>query len=269
MVCLCTGTQQLDTPLDLEMVQRRTRILLVCLALSLAWLGYSRLDIPTLLRHALESIQGMGGRGAALFVAIYTTGVVLLVPGSILSLGAGAIYGVWWGSVLVTVGALIGSTISFLLGRHAARDLVQRKLRGWPRFSAINAAVEQRGLRLVFLLRLSPLLPYNLLNYVLGVTRVSTRDYLLGGLGILPGVLMFVGLGAVAGRMVLHPQVEEDPYSTALRWSVQLVALILGVAVTAWLARIANDAIEDSQNEKTPRGRPAAFPPGRPFGLAH
>jgi len=105
------------------------------------------------------------------------------------------------GTALVLVGATLGSTAAFVVSRYLARDAVARKVEGDRRFASIDRAIERQGRRIVFLLRLSPIFPFNLLNYALGLTRVRLADYVVASLGMLPGTLLYVYSGKVAGEL--------------------------------------------------------------------
>ena len=133
----------------------------------------------TVLEKALSWVEASGPWGQVLFVIVYIVATVLLMPGSALGLGAGALFGVVRGSLLVSLAATLGATCAFLLGRYLARDWLPKKLEGRVAFTAMDEAVAQEGWRIVFLARLSPVLPFTLLNYAFGLTRVSLRDYVL------------------------------------------------------------------------------------------
>jgi uncharacterized membrane protein YdjX (TVP38/TMEM64 family) len=143
-------------------------------------------QLAGLLPQFAEWVRSLGALGPAGFIAGYAVGTVLLVPGSWLTLVAGAIFGLGPGVLYVMIGATIGATLAFLAARHLVRDLVARRLADDPRVAAIDRAVSGQGRRVVFLLRLSPLVPFNVLNYALGLSRVRLTDYLLGSAGMLP-----------------------------------------------------------------------------------
>jgi uncharacterized membrane protein YdjX (TVP38/TMEM64 family) len=143
-------------------------------------------------------IRSAGTAGAALFAVAYIAATVLLLPGSVLTLGAGFAYGPALGLLLVSPVSVLAATAAFSVGRSIARGWVSRKVSGDPRFAAIDEAVGESGFKIVFLLRLSPVLPFNLLNFALGLTRVSLRDYVVASfLGMLPGTLLYVYLGSL------------------------------------------------------------------------
>ena len=141
-----------------------------------------------LLRRSLDWVAGLGPTGVIAFVVIYILACVFMLPGSVLTLGAGAVFGVVKGSVIVSVAATLGATAAFLVGRYFARDRVAKMIEGNARFRAIDEAVGREGWKIVGLTRLSPVFPFNLLNYAYGITKVSLRDYFLASwIGMLPG----------------------------------------------------------------------------------
>ena len=137
--------------------------------------------------------------GAIGFIVLYALWVTLLLPGVWASMLAGALYGTAWGSLLVFIGACLGAEAIFLLGRHWLRDWARSRLAAVPKLQAVERAVSREGLKLVLLTRLSPAFPFSLLNLAYGLSDVSLRDYTLGLIGILPGTILFCGLGALAG----------------------------------------------------------------------
>ena len=146
-----------------------------------------------------EWVKGLGVWGPLAFVAGYTLCTVALIPASALTLAAGATFGLIEGATLAFLAAVCGSSAAFLASRHFARRAVERRLAGNPRFAAIDRAVAGEALKIVLLLRLSPVFPFNLLNYALGLTGVRFRDYLLGSVGMIPGTFLYVFSGRVVG----------------------------------------------------------------------
>lgn len=137
--------------------------------------------------------------GPLLFIAAYVIASVAFIPGSLLTLVAGAVFGLALGVPIVLIAAVLGSSAAFAIARTIARDRVTRWLARDPRAAAIGDAVADEGLKVVLLLRLSPVFPYNLLNYALGVSRVRYRDFLLGSIGMLPGTVLYTYYGKVVG----------------------------------------------------------------------
>jgi uncharacterized membrane protein YdjX (TVP38/TMEM64 family) len=169
--------------------------------------------------------------------------VTLLLPGVWASMLAGALYGPVWGSVLVFIGACLGAEAAFLIGRHWLRDWTQRRLQALPRLRAVEQAVSREGLKLVLLTRLSPAFPFSLLNLAYGLSAVSLRDYSLGLIGILPGTILFCGLGALAGDVARFGSVLSGQ-ADAGAWSLRIVGVLATVAVVVLVGRAAERALK-------------------------
>ncbi len=184
--------------------------------------------------------------GAVAFVPLYALWVTLLLPGVWASMLAGALYGPWWGSLLVFVGACLGAEAAFLLGRHWLREWARRRLHALPKMLAVEQAVSREGLKLVLLTRLSPAFPFSLLNLAYGLSEVSLRDYSIGLIGILPGTVLFCGLGALAGDVARFGEVlsgEADAGTWALR-----IGGLLATLATVWLVgRAAQRALQGGE----------------------
>lgn len=171
--------------------------------------------------------------GVILFVPLYAIWVTLLLPGVWASMLAGALYGTWLGSFLVFVGACLGAEAAFLLGRYWLRDWARRRLAAVPKLQVVEQAVSREGLKLVLLTRLSPVFPFSLLNLAYGLSEVSLRDYSIGLIGILPGTILFCGLGALAGDVARFGDVlsgQADPVT----WTLRIVGVLATIAVV-WL----------------------------------
>ncbi|MDB4948335.1 MAG: hypothetical protein JWM27_984 [Gemmatimonadetes bacterium] len=193
-------------------------------------------------------VRGLGALGPVVFILGYAAAAVAFAPGSVLTLAAGAIFGLVLGTAYVFIGATLGAVCSFLVSRHVARSFVEQRLRGSERFAAVADAVGQSGRRIVFLMRLSPVFPYNLTNYALGLTRVRFVDYLVASLGMLPGTVLYVYYGKLAGDVA-----AAAGGAGAHRGTEYYVLLGLGlvatVAVTAVVTRIAKKALTRSTEQ--------------------
>ena len=197
-----------------------------------------------LLPQLLPALQSPAG--ALLFVPLYALWVTLLLPGVWASMLAGALYGTGWGSVIVFVGACLGAEAAFLLGRTWLREWARRRLANLPKLQAVEQAVSREGLKLVLLTRLSPAFPFSLLNLAYGLSEVSLRDYTLGLIGILPGTILFCGLGALAGDVARFGTVlsgEADPFT----WSLRVIGVLATVAVVWLVGRAARRALQESE----------------------
>jgi len=213
----------------------------LCLALLITLARTQLHHVPDVL--AWVRVQGWLAPFA--YGVIYAIAVPLLVPGSLLTLTAGALFGLWPGVPVVFCGAVAGSSLSFLISRHLARPWVE----GWagrhPTFAAIDRAVAAEGPRIVFLLRLTPLIPFTALNYLLGLTRLRWRDMMLAAPGMLPGTILYVYYGHVIGDVTAVAAGARPPRTPA-----QYVLLVVGLAAAALVAwrvsRVARRALTDT-----------------------
>jgi uncharacterized membrane protein YdjX (TVP38/TMEM64 family) len=185
-------------------------------------------------------IRGLGAPGAVVYALAYVAATLLFLPGSILTAGAGFAYGPLWGTLLVSPISVLASTLAFLLGRSIARSWVQRRLEQHPRFAAIDAAIGEGGFKIVLLLRLSPIFPFNLLNYALGVSRVRLGDFVAASwLGMLPGTFLYVYLGSSvtsASELLSGSRPTAGAWSQALYWG-GLAATVLVIVLVTSIAR--------------------------------
>ena len=196
------------------------------------------------LPELLDWFRSLGPWGAVAFVAAYVLACGLFLPASPLTLGAGALFGVPLGFALVSLASTAGAAASFLIGRFVARDWIGRKAAGNAKFGAIDAAIGREGWKIVVLLRLSPLFPFSLLNYALGLTRVKFRDYLLASwLGMMPGTLLYVWLGALAGDAAR--QAGGHHQRTPAEWALLGTGLLATVVVTVYVTRVAKRALNE------------------------
>jgi uncharacterized membrane protein YdjX (TVP38/TMEM64 family) len=214
--------------------KRLAILAVVIVALSIA--GYL-LPVGQWLTGFDEWVQEQGAWGAVWFGVIYVICTVLFVPGSILTLGAGAIYGPVWGTILISLASTTGAACAFLVGRYVARGHVHAWMQSKPRFAALDEAVARKGGWIVFLLRLSPVFPFNFLNYALGLTGVRFWHYVLASwIGMLPGTIAYVLVG-YAGRQALAGE-QKLWY-----WVAAAVATLI---VTLYVTRMATRAIREA-----------------------
>ena len=205
----------------------------------LVWLGRQLgSHVPTFAAW----VEGLGVWGPLVFIAGYAIATVGFIPGSLLTLAAGAIFGLVKGTVFVFFGASFGAAGAFLVARYLARGWVEHKLESKPRFQTIDRAVADQGRKIVFLLRLSPIFPFNLLNYALGLTKVRFADYLIACFGMIPGTFLYVYYGKALGSLAAvagGAEVERD----AGYWVVLVLGLLATVVVTTIVTRIARKAL--------------------------
>lgn len=192
----------------------------------------------------VADIHAFGAAAAVAFILIYAASVVALIPSTVLTIAGGAVFGLVEGALYSFVGGAIGSTCAFLLGRHGARRLVERRLAAMPRFAAIDRAVAAQGWWIVFLLRLSPVTPFNLLNYALGLTTVSVWDFAFASVGSIPSELLGAYTGKVGGEALALAGEAEAP-KNASYYVVLMGGLAATIAATFLVTRTARRALRD------------------------
>ena len=187
-------------------------------------------------------VKSQGASAPLIFILGYAAAVVALVPGSILTLAAGALFGVGWGTLYVFVAAVLGSSLAFLIARYLARGAVENRLAGNPKLAAIDRAIASEGRRIVFLLRLSPAIPFSVLNYALGLTKVGFADTLAAAIGMLPGTLLYVYSGKLIGDVAALAGGASVPKGPAY-WTLLGVGLLATLLVTLLVTRTARRAL--------------------------
>jgi uncharacterized membrane protein YdjX (TVP38/TMEM64 family) len=184
---------------------------------------------------------------AALFIAVYAAACVAFVPGAVLTLLAGAVFGLARGVPIVFAAAVLGSSLAFAVARTLARARVARWLARDPRAAAVGDAVAGQGLKVVLLLRLSPVVPFNLLNYALGASGVSYRDFLLGSVGMLPGTILYTYYGRVLGDVTTIAAGTAPPRGTEY-YVLLAVGLAATLAATVLITRAARKALAQQRD---------------------
>ncbi len=194
--------------------------------------------------RALDAIRALGPWAWAGYIVVYVVATVAWVPGSILTLASGAIFGLWLGTALTLVGATLGATAAFLVSRYLARESIEQRLGDSPKLRAIDRALAREGPKLVFLIRLSPAVPFNALNYALGLTGVKLRAYMWTSFfGMAPGTFLYVYAGYAAGQVA--GAMDTNPRGPGY-WLLLTVGLIATIAVTVLVTRVARRAVEDA-----------------------
>ena len=218
-------------------------ILLVAIGLFVA---RSYLPITDWLTAFNDWVAGLGTKGIIVYILVYIAATVLFVPGSILTIGFGFLFGLVLGTVVVSVGSTVGASCAFLISRYFARDWVAKKADSSARFGAIDRAIGQEGWKIVGLLRLSPAIPFSLSNYLYGLTAVRFVPYdLATWIGTFPGTLMYVYFGAIgkAGLEAASTGGGTPPAQQALL----VVGLIATIVVTIFITRVAQKALKEHE----------------------
>lgn len=201
-------------------------------------------DLPKLISGLLDQIRSLGAWGPVIYIGIYILATVAFVPGSLLTLAAGLLFGVVYGSVYVSIASTIGACLAFLCGRFLFRGWVQGLVAKRPRFAAIDRAVEEEGWKIVLLTRLSPVFPFNALNYAYGLTGLRFLPYALASwIGMIPATIMYVYIGSLAGDLSqLASGASESP--DWLRWVLNGIGFTATVIVTVFVTRMARKALK-------------------------
>ncbi|TWT67499.1 TVP38/TMEM64 family inner membrane protein YdjZ [Allorhodopirellula solitaria] len=217
--------------------------ILCILAALLAIIG--SLPFDQAMSAAKDWIGGLGYWGPVVLVLLYIVATVLFVPGTILTLVAGAIFGLGLGTVIVSAGSTIGASLAFLIARYAARDKVAAMAKRNRRFGAIDRAIAEGGWKIVGLLRLSPAIPFNVQNYLYGLTPVRFWPYALTSwIAMLPGTFLYVYLGHVTGVAV-----GADRQRSTAEWAMLAVGLVATVIVTVYVTRLAGRKLNEQVDE--------------------
>jgi len=212
-------------------------------AVIAAMIAVKFLPVGDWLKQFNDWVKTFGPLGIVLYIGLYAIATVLFLPGSILTIGAGVAFGLLWGTVAAICGATIGATLAFLIARYAARDAVSKRFGKNKKFKQIDGAVGKQGWKMVGLLRLSPLIPFNLSNYLYGLTAIEFLPYVLASfVGMLPGTLLYVYLGTV-GKVGLEASKGGGGRST-LEYVFLGVGLLATVIVTIVVTRVARRALK-------------------------
>ncbi|MBE9216169.1 TVP38/TMEM64 family protein [Plectonema cf. radiosum LEGE 06105] len=227
--------------------KRFLKLILIGCLIAILIIAAKYFNLQGLLSKSLLWVDSLGWWGPIAFIIIYNVATLLFIPGSLLTLKGGCLFGLCWGSLYVLIAAIIGAIFAFLVGRYISRDWVCQQIGKKPKFQAIDKAVAKNGFKIVFLTRLSPIFPFNLLNYAFGVTQVSLKDYILGSIGMIPGTVMYVYMGSLIGNIAIkNPSIPISPEAQFAQMLLQGVGLIATVFVTIYIAKVAKKALKES-----------------------
>ena len=226
-------------------VMKPSKIILIVLVLAAAVVVFRALPVGEWIIQLEGYVRGLGPIGPVAMVLAYVLCTVLFIPGSAITIGAGTLFGLSTGFIVVVIGANLGALTSFLL----ARSLLREKVTSWasanPKFRSLDQAIGKQGFKMVLLTRLSPVFPFVLLNYLLGLTAVRTPSYVLANLlGMLPATFLFVYIGAAARDALAGPvDASANIYQTILKY----VGLAATVAVVVLVTRVARKALREAE----------------------
>jgi uncharacterized membrane protein YdjX (TVP38/TMEM64 family) len=223
-------------------VGRLVALIVIVLALFLAM---RFLPVAEWLRNFNNWVGHTGIVGIFIFIAVYAAATVVLAPGSILTIGAGFAFGLWKGFLAVSAGATLGASLAFLVARFIARNKIEAIAHRNEKFRKIDNAIGERGAQLIFLLRLSPVIPFNLSNYLYGLTAVRFWRYVLASwIGMMPGTFLYVYIGTAGKAAVAAAAGGEVVKHGWQYWMFMSVGLAATIIVTIWVTKIARDALK-------------------------
>jgi uncharacterized membrane protein YdjX (TVP38/TMEM64 family) len=230
----------------MKSVARATLLQAVVALLVVGALIYLARSAPFLgaVEETEDVIRGWGAMSIVIYPLLVMAATVLFLPGGILSLGGGFFFGLWWGTLLVLIGNLLGAAVAFFVGHKLGRKFVRKRILRDPRWAALDGAIAKQGARIIFYSQLNPLFPTSLFNYLYGITKVRFWECLKWvALGRLPGIFLYCYLGTLGqlGIRILRGESEPGPMEYAL-WGG---GLLLTVGVAALLGRTAAKVIED------------------------
>lgn len=214
-----------------------TRLIVVIGAVAVLVSAGFLLPIAEWSRAGIEAAHDAGWKGAVVYGAAYVVATILGLPALPLTLGAGFLYGPLWGVLLISPASVLGATGAFLVSRRLARERVEAWLAGHAAFKAIDVAAAERPFSTVLLMRLSPVLPFNVLNYALGLSPVPLPTYVLASfLGMLPATIAFVWLGSLAPDLA---GLSADAGPRGPRVALLIAGVLATIVVTVVLGRVA------------------------------
>ncbi|MGH7810064.1 MAG: FAD-dependent oxidoreductase, partial [Candidatus Binatia bacterium] len=247
---------------------RATKAVVIVTLAAAVFVGFLFLPVRAWFMHFERYVQSLGAIGPLVVVVFYILCTVLFVPGSAITIGSGTIFGLQTGLVVVVLGANLGALCSFLLARGILREKVARWAQGNAKFRALDQAIGRQGFKMVLLTRLSPVFPFVLLNYFLGLTAVRTGAYMAANLlGMLPATFLFVYIGAAARDAIAgQSDASADFYQQILKY----VGLLATIAVVVLVTRVARKALREGEQQQEgsvttgaarldPNHRPATF----------
>ena len=224
------------------------RIVILIAIVAALFLAMKFLPVREWLTNFNNWVGQMGAAGVFIFIIVYAIATVLLAPGSVLTIGAGFAFGLWKGFLAVSAGATLGASLAFLVARFIARDKIETIAERNEKFRKIDNAIGKQGAKLIFLLRLSPVIPFNLSNYFYGLTSVKFWPYVLASwIGMMPGTFLYVYIGAAGKAAVAAAASGEAMKHGWQYWTFTGVGLAATGIVTIWITKIAGDALRETK----------------------
>ena len=228
------------------------RLVVLIVIIIALFIAMKFLPVGQWLRNFNDWVSQMGTAGIFIFIAVYAIATILLAPGSILTIGAGFAFGLWKGFLAVSAGATLGASLAFLVARFVARHKIEAIAQQNEKFRKIDSAIGKQGAKLIFLLRLSPVIPFNLSNYFYGLTAARFWPYVFASwIGMMPGTFLYVYLGAASKAAVAAATGGEAVKHSWQYWTFLSIGLLATIIVTIWVTKIARDALGKTQIRAT------------------
>jgi len=242
---LDSARNDIDAMASRERKNAIVRLIILAAMLVVLFLAMKFLPVQQWLKNFNAWVTHMGVAGMLIFIVVYAAATVLLAPGSILTIGAGFAFGLWKGFLAVSAGSTLGAALAFLVARFIARDRVEAIAKRNDKFRRIDKAIGKQGAKLIFLLRLSPVVPFNISNYFYGLTSVKFWPYVLASwIGMIPGTFLYVYIGTASQAAVSAAASGEAVEHGWQYWTFVSVGLAATVTVTVWVTKIARDALQ-------------------------
>lgn len=221
------------------------KLITFCIIILGLIMGTIFLPVKEWLVKILEWTGQLGFWGPVFVIVLYIVACILFLPGSVLTLGTGFVFELFVGTIAVSIGSTLGACAAFWVGRTVARGWISSKVATNDKFTAIDDAVGGQGFKIVLLTRLSPVFPFNLLNYAFGLTKVSFAQYALASwIGMLPGTIMYVYFGATLRSLAdaATGKVETGTAGKIFFW----FGLAATIVVTVFVTRVARRALKQA-----------------------
>lgn len=223
----------------------RYKLLTLVAAIALLAIAATQFPIAEWLTGLVQWIDAHKETAWVVFIGAYIAATVLMVPGSILTVAAGYVFGVLYGTALVSISSILGATLAFIIGRALGRGWVRNRIGSDARLAAIDKATEQRGFFVMLLLRLSPIFPFNVMNYLMSLTGMRLSHYFFGSwIGMLPGTLLYVYIGSAASDLtsLIAGEYDSGPWGRAFF----IAGLVATAVVTVLIARFASRTLRET-----------------------
>ena len=224
------------------------KIAAVLVVAAALWAAMAVLPARMVLQELIAWMQGLGFWAPAILVIAYIVACLCFIPGLLLSMGAGFLFDVVEGTVTASIGSVLGATAAFLVGRTLGHRAIEQMIAGNPKFAAIHRAARREGFKIVLLARLSPAIPFNVLNYALGLTPVKLRDFIFASwIGMFPATLLYVYIGSTLADLAQLG--DQPPESNAARHVLLALGLAATILLTVLLTRMARRALSEALDD--------------------